>query len=80
MKNKSRFIAALLTTALTAGSMGTYAVMGEEAASQREQISSQYRETETKYRPYARWWLAEGSHTDETLKEAIKDLYDAGYG
>ena len=35
---------------------------------------------EMKYRPYARWWLAEGSHTDETLKESIKELYDAGYG
>ena len=33
-----------------------------------------------RYRPYARWWLAEGSHTDETLIESIHELYDAGYG
>lgn len=39
-----------------------------------------YEEPEMKYRPYARWWLAEGSHTDETLRESVKELYDAGYG
>ncbi|WP_373212759.1 glycosyl hydrolase [Ruminococcus sp. 5_1_39BFAA] len=37
-------------------------------------------EPEMQYRPYARWWLAEGSHTDETLIESIHELYDAGYG
>ena len=26
------------------------------------------------YRPDVRWWLAEGFHTDETLKEEIADL------
>lgn len=43
-------------------------------------METQYKEVEMKYRPYARWWLAEGSHTDTTLKEAIQDLYDTGYG
>ncbi|MCL2165277.1 MAG: hypothetical protein FWH55_13040 [Oscillospiraceae bacterium] len=28
----------------------------------------------------ARWWLAEGSHTDQTLKDGVKALHDAGYG
>ncbi len=31
-------------------------------------------------RPYARWWLAEGSHTDETLRESVKELYESGFG
>ena len=39
-----------------------------------------FKEPEMKYRPYARWWLAEGSHTDETLRESIRELYEAGYG
>ncbi len=43
-------------------------------------VSADYQSIEMKYRPYARWWLAEGSHTDETLKESIQELYDAGYG
>lgn len=45
-----------------------------------EKIESDYSNMEMKYRPYARWWLAEGSHTDTTLRESIKELYDAGYG
>ncbi|MBC5786666.1 hypothetical protein [Clostridium facile] len=28
----------------------------------------------------ARWWLAEGSHTDETLIESIDELYGYGFG
>lgn len=44
------------------------------------QIETEFAEPEMKYRPYARWWLAEGSHTDETLRESIRELYDAGYG
>jgi len=32
------------------------------------------------YRPDVRWWLAEGFHTDETLKEEIADLEETGFG
>ena len=46
----------------------------------RAQAEAVFAEPEMKYRPYARWWLAEGSHTDETLIESIHELYDAGYG
>ena len=35
---------------------------------------------EKQYRPDVRWWLAEGLHTDETLKMEISDLHDAGFG
>ena len=31
-------------------------------------------------KPSIRWWLAEGSHTDETLKESIQEIYNDGYG
>lgn len=31
-------------------------------------------------RPQVRWWLDEGYHTDETLKEAVNNLYNQGYG
>ena len=44
------------------------------------QTEEAFAEPEMKHRPYARWWLAEGSHTDETLIESIHELYDAGYG
>jgi hypothetical protein len=32
------------------------------------------------YWPELRWWLAEGFHTDETLKKDIQMIYDAGFG
>jgi hypothetical protein len=32
------------------------------------------------YWPDVRWWLAEGFHTDLTLKNDIQALYDAGFG
>ncbi len=31
-------------------------------------------------RPQVRWWLDEGYHTDETLKEDVNNLYNQGYG
>ena len=49
---------------------------GDFVAEQKEFFA----EPEMAHRPYARWWLAEGSHTDETIKESIQELYDAGYG
>ena len=30
--------------------------------------------------PEIRWWLAEGFHTDETIKREIQTLYEAGFG
>ena len=44
-----------------AGGQGDYASRG----------AAEFAEPEMKYRPYARWWLAEGSHTDETMIESI---------
>lgn len=35
---------------------------------------------EIQYRPDVRWWLAEGFHTDETLKQEIEDLHETGFG
>lgn len=33
-----------------------------------------------KYWPDVRWWLAEGFHTDETLKKEITSLHESGFG
>ncbi len=40
----------------------------------------QLKTTDIIYRPEVRWWLAEGFHTDETLKNDITMLNDAGFG
>lgn len=33
-----------------------------------------------KYHPDVRWWLAEGFHTDETLKKEISEIQEGGFG
>ncbi len=40
----------------------------------------QLKNPDLQYRPDVRWWLAEGFHTDETLKKEIKDLFESGFG
>jgi hypothetical protein len=72
-------IAAGVTAVMAATSvlpMTVYAAEDDFASA----IEAKYAEPEMSYRPYARWWLAEGSHTDETLKESVKELYEAGFG
>ena len=45
-----------------------------------EKMNGLFQNPAMEYRPEIRWWLAEGSHTDETLKESIQELYQDGYG
>ncbi len=33
----------------------------------------------TESKPEVRWWLAQGSHTDETIKESVKEIADSGF-
>lgn len=74
-------IKGLIVLALCFSCMGTEVCMAQETAdSFVADMESLYADPEMQYKPYARWWLAEGSHTDETLKESIQELYDAGYG
>jgi len=43
-------------------------------------IENRFADPAMEQRPAARWWLAEGLHTDETLRESIRELYDYGFG
>ncbi len=40
----------------------------------------QFSQPEKKYSPDVRWWLAEGFHTDQTLKNDIRLLDESGFG
>lgn len=46
----------------------------------KEKMISMYESPEMKYRPETRWWLAQGSHTDETLLESLQEIRDNGFG
>ena len=39
-----------------------------------------FNELETCYRPEVRWWLAEGFHTDETLRKNVREIAQSGFG
>lgn len=43
-------------------------------------IKKNLKNPDIQYWPDVRWWLAEGFHTDETLKKEIADLHDSGFG
>ena len=36
-------------------------------------------EPELEYKPEVRWWLSQGHHTDETIKESVQEIADAGF-
>ncbi len=48
---------------------------------EREQkLREMFGEIEKPYRPDVRWWLAEGLHTDPTLRKNVKEICDSGFG
>ncbi|MCF0133417.1 MAG: hypothetical protein HUJ72_06085 [Blautia sp.] len=78
MKKGIKIAAIGLTSILAITSVMPAFVMAEEDFA--SSMEAKYAEPEMMHRPYTRWWLAEGSHTDETLKESVKELYEAGFG
>lgn len=46
----------------------------------KESLEQMFGEIERPYRPDVRWWLAEGLHTDPTLRRNVKEIYDSGFG
>ena len=78
MKRK-QILAFMLTAAMGMSSLAPVSAFAAEddfAAA----VQSSFAAPEMSDRPYARWWLAEGSHTDETLRESVKELYESGFG
>ena len=45
-----------------------------------QKLHAKFDTIETRYRPDVRWWLAEGMHTDETLRKNIRQLHELGFG
>ncbi|MDO4648153.1 MAG: hypothetical protein Q4B26_05835 [Eubacteriales bacterium] len=80
-KNLAMKMAVLMAGVIAVNTGAQTLVYGEETESAfQETMKAMYENPEMQYKPYARWWLAEGSHTDTTLRESIQELYDAGYG
>jgi hypothetical protein len=45
-----------------------------------DDISRSLRHPSIEYRPEVRWWLAEGLHTDATLRHEIDTAHQLGFG
>ena len=45
-----------------------------------QKLHAKFDTIETRYRPDVRWWLAEGMHTDETLRKNVRQLHELGFG
>lgn len=79
MKRKqllAQILAAALGISALAAPVSVFAAEDDFAVT----MEAKFAEPEMANRPYARWWLAEGSHTDETLRESVKELYEDGFG
>ena len=79
-KQIRKFFAATLCFSLCMAFEGPSVLVSAAENDFAASTEAKFSNPEMKYRPYARWWLAEGSHTDETLIESIHELYDDGYG
>lgn len=42
--------------------------------------SLQLDQPELEFKPEVRWWLSEGAHTEQTIKESVKEIADSGFG
>ncbi len=85
MKNKIAKIAksgmaSLMALSLFGGSMAFAAESGDQSFAEKMEEKFSADALLVSDRPQVRWWLDEGYHTDETLREAIQDLYRQGYG
>jgi hypothetical protein len=72
-----------LTSVLVALSLplsGSVTVLGEEQNTFQADLEAKFVDPDMEYWPEARWWLAEGSNTDETIEETVQSAYDSGLG
>ena len=79
--NKTRFVAWLMAVCMFMTMAGTYASAEEAQSGFAATIEAKFNdELSTTNAPKMRWWLAEASHTDETLENAVQEIYDMGFG
>lgn len=81
-KRISKLIALAVCFAVSASTLVSAGAVevSESGSTFIEKMDSRFQDPGMEYKPEIRWWLAEGSHTDETLLESIHEMYDAGYG
>jgi hypothetical protein len=87
MKRRSTLLGVALASALvwtTSAQPGrTEARVGQVSASAAIDSSSitglALDEPELEFKPEVRWWLSQGAHTEETIRESVREIADAGF-
>ncbi len=79
MKRRAKRITAVLVAMALPATMPAI-VFGAEQQGFQAELEGKFVEPAMEYWPEARWWLAEGSNTDETIKETVQSAYDSGLG
>ena len=54
--------------------------MKSQATGFAAMIAEKYSDIEIMNRTEVRWWMASGMHTDETIREELQAMHDAGFG
>lgn len=79
-KTKKLLSLALCLALALSACLGGMALAEETDAGFAGTLQAMYADPEVEYRPELRWWMAEGSHTDETLLEDIDGMAEDGFG
>lgn len=83
MKRKNMFAkscSAALCVAMLCPALTVPAAGAENEEDFSELLQTKFENPDMTERPSARWWMAEGLHSDETIRESIRELYDYGFG
>lgn len=73
----SILVSALLLSS-TAANMAAFASPGE-GTNFLDQLNANYNKPKQSFATEARWWLPEGGHTDETIREEINMMHEQGF-
>ena len=75
-----RVIAMLCATAIIGSSLaGSFSAAQAAENNFYDELCEKYNDIEIVNKTEVRWWMAAGTHTDETIKAELKAMYDAGF-
>lgn len=81
---KKRLAAALLALCMLLSVLPATALAASDGTAKTgskfyNELVSKYAGSDIEHRTEVRWWMAEGGHTDQTIKEEVQAIYDAGF-
>lgn len=72
-------IACVLSISIMLSVVSTIVTNASDNSTFKQMLESKYQNIEIVNKSEVRWWIAQGFHTDETIKEQVQAIYDAGF-